>query len=83
MHPGIAVNRLGRCRGRRGQFFLRPLGLVLVFIFAGSAYAQNTDTLILENGRTFTVIDQITDIAERDALLKIYRARTPRARVER
>ncbi len=80
MHPGTAVNRLGRCPGRRGQFFLRPLGFVLVLIFAGSAHAQNTDTLILENGRKFTVIDQITDPAERDALLKIYKARTPRAR---
>ena len=53
-----------------------------MFIFAGSVYAQNTDSLILENGRKFTVIDQITDPAERDALLKIYRARTPGAKVE-
>ena len=68
--------------GRLGQFFLSLLGFVLVIIFAGSAHAQNTDTLILEYGRKFTVIDQITDPAERDALLKIYRARTPRAKVD-
>ena len=82
MHPGIAVNRLGRCLEKRLNLFLHPLGLVLVFIFAGTAYAQNTDTLILENDRKFTVIDQITDPAERDALLKTYRARTPLAKVD-
>jgi predicted CXXCH cytochrome family protein len=82
MHPGIAVHRLGRCLGRLEQFFLSLLGFVLVVIFAGSARAQNTDTLILENGRKFTAIDQITDPAERDALLKIYKARSPRAKVD-
>lgn len=38
--------------------------------------------MILENGRRFTVIDQITDPAEREALLKIYRAHTLRARAD-
>jgi hypothetical protein len=51
----------------------------VVSISAGGALAQNTDTVILENGRRFSIINQITDTVERDALLKIYRARTPRA----
>jgi len=53
-----------------------------VFVLPASAPAQNTDTLNLENGRRFTVIDQITDPAEREALLKIYRAHTLRARAD-
>ncbi len=53
-----------------------------MFVLPASAPAQNTDTLILENGRRFTVIDQITDPAERAALLKIYRAHTLRARAD-
>ncbi len=53
-----------------------------MLVLSGRAHAQNTDTLVLENSRKFTVIDQIADPAERNALLKIYRARTPRARAE-
>ena len=71
-----------RCLGSEGQYFLTLIGLLLVFFLADSVRAQNTDTLVLENGRRFTVIDQITDPAERDAVLKIYRARTPRARAD-
>ncbi len=55
---------------------------MLVFVFSATAHAQNTDTLILESNPKFTVIDQITDPAERAALLKIYGARTPRAKVD-
>jgi hypothetical protein len=49
---------------------------------AGTLPAQNTDALILENNRPFTVIDQISNGAERDALLQIYSARTARERAE-
>jgi len=82
MLPGAVVRRLGRCSGGVGQFFLPLLGLAVALILAGCAHAQNTDSLILENGRRFTVLDQITDPAEREALLKIYRAHAPRARVD-
>ena len=71
-----------RCLGSEGQYFLTLIGLLLVFFLADSVRAQNTDTLVLENGRRFTVIDQITDPAERDAVLKTYGARTPRARAD-
>ena len=56
--------------------------MALACLFAASAIAQNTDSLLLETNRKFTVIDQITDPAEREALLKIYRARTPSAKVD-
>jgi predicted CXXCH cytochrome family protein len=60
----------------------KALGWALVFMFAAGAHAQYTDSLLLENGRRFTVIDQITDPAEREALLQIYREPTPRAKAE-
>ena len=82
MLPGVVARRLGRCLGSAGQFILPLVGWAVVSISAGGALAQNTDTLVLENGRTFTVIDQITDPVERDTLLKIYRARAPRARAD-
>lgn len=82
MLPGAAARRLGRCSGSGGQFILPLVGLAVVSISAGGELAQNTDSVILENGRRFTVIDQITDPAEREALLKIYRAHTLRARAD-
>lgn len=82
MLPGAAARRLGRCLGSGGQFILPLVGLAVVSISAGGELAQNTDSVILENGRRFTVIDQITDPAEREALLKIYRAHTLRARAD-
>jgi predicted CXXCH cytochrome family protein len=48
--------------------------LVLTLVFSGIIPAQNTDSLILENSRPFTVLDQISNPAEREALLGIYRA---------
>lgn len=83
MLPGIAVHRLGRCLGEGGKFLLPLWGFALASIFASGAYAQNIDSLLLENDRKFTVIDQITDPGERDALLEIYRTPALRARVDR
>jgi hypothetical protein len=80
---GGVVRRLGRFLGRGTQFIVPLLGWAVVFVLPASAPAQNTDSLILENGRRFTVIDQITDPAEREALLKIYRAHTLRERADR
>jgi len=82
MLPGAAASCLRRCLGSGGQLILPLVGLASVSISVGGALAQNADTLIVENARRFTVIDQITDLVERDALLKIYRARTPRARAD-
>jgi len=75
---GGVVRRLGRYLRRGTQFIVPLLGWAVVFVLPVSAPAQNTDTLILENGRRFTVIDQITDPAEREALLKIYRGHAAR-----
>jgi len=76
------VRRLGRLLGRGTQFIVPLLGWAVVSVLPASAPAQNTDTLILENGRRFTVIDQITDPAEREAVLKIYRTHNLRARAD-
>lgn len=76
------MQRLRQRRGRQRPSSLLRWGWLLVLVLSGRAHAQNTDTLVLENSRKFTVIDQIADPAERNALLKIYRARTPRARAE-
>ena len=61
---------------------LAVANLAILLALTGTLPAQNTDSLILENSRPLTVIDQISNRAERDALLKIYHARTPRERVE-
>ena len=74
--------RLGFCLRRKTSLLAPLLGVAVVFVFSGSVQAQNTDTLVLENGRRFSVIDQITDPAEREALLEIYRARSLRARAD-
>ena len=65
-----------------GYFLFRRMGLVLLFLMGTRLHAQNADSLLVENGQKFTVIDQITDPAERRALLKIYGARTPRAKAD-
>ena len=57
--------------------------LVLTLVFKGILPAQNTDTLILENSRTFTVLDQISNRSEREAVLDIYRAASPRQKAEK
>ena len=58
------------------------LALAAALCWASLARGQNTDSLVLENTQKFTVLDQITDPAERRALLKAYEARSPRARVD-
>ena len=76
----MAAHRWGRCP-ESGDF--RYLwGFALVFDVCDEHARAEHGYIGVENDRKFTVIDQITNPAERDALLKIYRARTPRARVE-
>ena len=58
-------------------------GLALAFGFPGMLAAQNTDTLILENSKRFTVLDQISDRSERDAVLEIYRAHSAEEKAQR
>jgi predicted CXXCH cytochrome family protein len=82
MHPGISGRRSGRCLNEGIRFYCQLLGCVLVSLGAAKALAQNTDTLLLEGDRKFTVLDQITDAAERNAVLKIYHAHTTRAKVD-
>ena len=82
MHPGVTAECQGRCL-RGGAYSVLPLvRWALAFIFAATAQAQNTDTLVLKNDRKFTVIDQITNPAERDALLRIYHSHTPREKAD-
>ena len=59
------------------------LASLAMFALPGILPGQNIDTLILENSRRFTVLDQISNPAERDALLHIFRARTPGEKVQR
>ena len=65
------------------SFPLALASLALMFSFPCILPAQNTDSLILETSKRFTIIDQISDPGERDALLDIYRARTPAEREQR
>lgn len=83
MYAEISAHRLGHCLVGRRYVLLQSLSLALACVFAGSGHAQNTDSLLLKADRKFTVIDQITDRAERDAILMIYRAGAPRAKVDR
>ena len=57
--------------------------LAVMFALAGTLTAQNTDSLILENSRPFTVIDQISNPVERNALQEIYRTHNARERANR
>jgi predicted CXXCH cytochrome family protein len=57
--------------------------LVLTLVFSGILPAQNTDSLVFENSRPFTVLDQISNPSEREAVLDIYRARSPREKAEK
>ena len=57
--------------------------LVLALAFPCILPAQNTDSLVLENSRPFTVLDQISNRSEREAVLDIYRARSPREKANK
>ena len=83
-----AVNPVGllvlRCRRKRCRSSRLALAtLVLTVAFPGTPLAQNTDSVILENSKTFTVIDQISDRSEREAVLDLYRARSPSEKAEK
>jgi hypothetical protein len=53
---GGVVRRLRRYLGRGTQLIVPLLGWAVVLVLPASVPAQNTYTLILENGRRFTVI---------------------------
>ena len=57
--------------------------LVLTLVFPGILPAQNTDSLVFENSRPFTVLDEISNRSEREAVLDIYRAHSPREKAEK
>ena len=56
---------------------------MLTLLFPGILPGQNTDSLVLENTKPFTVLDQISNPAEREALLDIYRASSPREKANK
>ena len=62
---------------------LIPVIVALVFAFPFTLSAQDSDALILENSRPYTIVDEISDHAERAAFLEIYRARTPRDKAQK
>ena len=62
---------------------LAGASLPLILVFPGLLPAQNTDSVILENSRQFTVLDQISDRTERAAVLEIYRAHSPRDKADK
>jgi tetratricopeptide (TPR) repeat protein len=62
---------------------LIPVIVALVFAFPFTLSAQDSDALILENSRPYTIVDEISDRAERAAFLEIYRARTPRDKAQK
>lgn len=57
--------------------------LALVLAVSSTLFSQDSDTLILENSRAHTILDEISDPAERAACLEIYRARTPRDKAQK
>jgi predicted CXXCH cytochrome family protein len=55
----------------------------MVLCFQGALQAQNIDSLILSNSKPFTVVDQISNPAERKAFQNIYHAHAPSEKVKR
>jgi predicted CXXCH cytochrome family protein len=56
---------------------------VLALVLPDTLPAQNTDSLVLENTRPFTVLDQISNPSEREAVLDVYRAGSSREKANK